>query len=85
MNEGVHDELADGDCRRVLVLADMTGGFVCDQPSVAVTCRPRDCFVDEGESHGTFVGYAGVAAHSEPGHPLGLHDEIGCPSLGNSA
>jgi hypothetical protein len=45
MNEGVHDELADGDCRRVLVLADMTG-FVCDQPSAAVTCRPRDCFVD---------------------------------------
>jgi RimJ/RimL family protein N-acetyltransferase len=33
--------------------------------------------LDEGESHGTFVGYAGVAAHSEPGHPLGLHDEIG--------
>jgi RimJ/RimL family protein N-acetyltransferase len=33
--------------------------------------------LDEGESHGTFVGYAGVVAHSEPGHPLGLHDEIG--------
>jgi RimJ/RimL family protein N-acetyltransferase len=33
--------------------------------------------LDDGESHGTFVGYAGVVAHTDLGHPLGLHDDIG--------
>jgi RimJ/RimL family protein N-acetyltransferase len=33
--------------------------------------------LDEGESIGTFAGYAGVVARADANDPLGLHDEIG--------
>jgi RimJ/RimL family protein N-acetyltransferase len=33
--------------------------------------------LDDDESHGTFVGYAGVVARIDTSHPLGLHDEVG--------
>lgn len=29
------------------------------------------------QNHAEFIGYAGVVAHPDSGHPLGSHDEIG--------